>query len=240
MQSLLKSVGMVPEVRITAKHTWLHCYWVTVPTGPDCLEPAELWPEIGCGSMLGYLSLARPTCRGWEGKVGSLSSRPLNMHDVCFYLIGPEILIELAFTGWHLTGERGRDRERKSERERGSWRQGWSWCGQCVSGLLLCQLTCLCIVLFVMVASCRHTGCRGWLADANDMAPVVIYASYDDSFLLCVHAACNMTAALLCPCWLWPVREAQVASVLCSATVKFSHCICVSLLTRRHLSSILP
>lgn len=94
-----------------------------MPTGSDCLEPVELGPKIGLGSvcgtttasaregannlakrkdslcMLSYQSFARPTCRGYEGKVGSLSSRTLNMHDVCFYLIGPEILIELAFTG---------------------------------------------------------------------------------------------------------------------------------------------
>lgn len=46
----------------------------------------------------GYLSPAWPTCRGQNGKFGSLSRRTLNMHDVCFYLIGSEILIELAFT----------------------------------------------------------------------------------------------------------------------------------------------
>ena len=184
-----------------------------MPTGSDCLEPVELEPKIGLGSvcgtttacaregannlvkrkdslcMLSSQSLARPTCRGYEGKVGSLSSRTLNMHDVCFYLIGPEILIELAFTGWHLTGER----ERQSERERCLWSHGWLWYGYCVSELLLCQLTCLCVVLSVLVAGCTHTGCRGWLAYANDMAPVVV----DDGFLLCIHAAGNMIDVLL-------------------------------------------
>lgn len=184
-----------------------------MPTGSDCLEPVELEPKIGLGSvcgtttacaregannlvkrkdslcMLSSQSLARPTCRGYEGKVGSLSSWTLNMHDVCFYLIGPEILIELAFTGWHLTGER----ERQSERERCLWSHGWLWYGYCVSELLLCQLTCLCVVLSVLVAGCTHTGCRGWLAYANDMAPVVV----DDGFLLCIHAAGNMIDVLL-------------------------------------------
>lgn len=67
-------------------------------------QPGQEKEQIACLKgehsicMQGNLSLAWPTCRGWKGKVGSLSSQTLNMHDVCFYLIGPKILIELAFT----------------------------------------------------------------------------------------------------------------------------------------------
>lgn len=48
VQSLLKLVGMKPQVWIRAQHTYLHCYWAT---GSGCLVPAELESRIGCGSI---------------------------------------------------------------------------------------------------------------------------------------------------------------------------------------------
>lgn len=45
----------------------------------------------------GYFS--RTPGKEKQGDMGFLGSGTLNLHDVCFYLIGPEILIDLAFTG---------------------------------------------------------------------------------------------------------------------------------------------
>lgn len=45
----------------------------------------------------GYFS--RTPGKDKQDNMGFLGSGTLNLHDVCFYLIGPEILIDLAFTG---------------------------------------------------------------------------------------------------------------------------------------------
>lgn len=76
-----------------------------------------------CVRLSGRGYFSRTPGKEKQDDMGFLGSGTLNLHDVCFYLIGPEILIDLAFTGWHLTGESS------------------SLPLMCVIELLLCQLT---------------------------------------------------------------------------------------------------
>ena len=150
-------------------------------------------------------------------------------HAWCVLLFNWPWNINRASIHWLTFDWRGRERERRKKWKSGcTWMQGELWCRQCVTELLLCQLTCQSIVFFVTVASCRHTGCRGWLADANETVPVVIYASADDSFLLCTHAADNMGQGCL-TLSLLIVGEKVTFSVFCHHITQISHCMCVGL-----------
>lgn len=211
-----------------------------MPTGSDCLGPVELGPKIGLGSvcgtttasaregannlakrkdslcMLSYQSFAWPTCRGYEGKVGSLSSRTLNMHDVCFYLIGPEILIELAFTGWHLTGERERDKVK--DREAYEVMVGCDMATVSVNCCCVSWHVCVLYSLFWWLAA--HT-----LAVEGDWQMLMIWLQL--YLMIASYCAFTLRAPWLMYCSITNYCGLQVTLVFCKHIVFALHMCCL-------------